>query len=48
MSLKLEWNINELCEFKNLRNNQWYLGKITEFDLVELTLSVEIENTKEG
>ncbi len=48
MPLKLEWNINELCEFKNPRNNQWYLGKITEFDPVESTLSVEIENTKEG
>src|SRR5205814_1581341 len=48
MSLKLEWNINELCEFKNPRNNQWYLGKIIEFDPVESTLSVEIENTKEG
>ena len=48
MPLKLEWNINELCEFKNPRNNQWYLGKIIEFDPVESTLSVEIENTKEG
>jgi len=42
MPLKLEWNINELCEFKNPDDNQWYLGKITEFDSVESTLSVEI------
>lgn len=48
MPLKLKWNINEQCEFKNPRDNQWYLGKIIELDPVESTLSVEIKNTKEG
>ena len=38
----MEWNINELCEFKNPDNNQWYLGKIIEIDSITLTLSVEI------
>ncbi len=42
MPLKLEWNINELCEFKSPKNNQWYLGKIIEFDSITSTLSVEI------
>ncbi|GBC15621.2 4-coumarate--CoA ligase 1-like [Rhizophagus irregularis DAOM 181602=DAOM 197198] len=31
MPLKLEWNVNKLCEFKNPDDNQWYLGKIIEF-----------------
>ncbi|UZO00354.1 uncharacterized protein OCT59_011488 [Rhizophagus irregularis] len=48
MPLKLKWNVNERCEFKNSRDNQWYLGKITKFDPVESTLSVKIKNTKEG
>ena len=43
MPSKLEWNINELCEFRNPDDNQWYLGKITEFDPIASTLTVEIE-----
>jgi hypothetical protein len=48
MPLKLEWNVNDLCEFKSPRDNQWYLGKITDFDSVTSTLSVEITETAEG
>ncbi len=39
---KSEWKINELYEFKSLKNNQWYLGKIIEFNSITLTLSIEI------
>jgi hypothetical protein len=42
MPPKLEWNVNEICEFRNPDDNKWYLGKITEFDPIETTLSVEI------
>jgi hypothetical protein len=48
MPLKLKWNVNELCEFKSPRDNRWHLGRITNFDPIESTLSVEIKNTKEG
>jgi Agenet domain len=44
MPSKLEWNVNELCEFKSPKDNQWYLGKITNFDSIESTLSIEITN----
>ncbi len=42
MPPKSEWKINELCEFKSLKNNQWYLGKIIEFNSITSTLSIEI------
>jgi len=48
MPLKLEWNINDLCEFKCPRDNQWYLGKIIDFDSITSILSVEIIETAEG
>lgn len=32
MPPKLEWNVNELCEFRNPDDNQWYVRKITKFD----------------
>ena len=48
MPLKLEWNVNELCEFKYSRDNQWYLGKIIDFDSITSILSVEITETGEG
>jgi hypothetical protein len=48
MPLKLEWNINELCEFKCPKDSQWYLGKIIDFDPLTSTLSVEIIKTAEG
>ncbi|PKB95608.1 hypothetical protein RhiirA5_385891 [Rhizophagus irregularis] len=48
MPLKLEWNVNELCEFKNPRDSQWYLGKIINFNPIESTLSVELTGTAEG
>ena len=48
MPLKLKWNVNELCEFKCPRNNQWYLGKIIDFDSITSILSVEITETGEG
>lgn len=48
MPSKLEWNINESCEFKCPRDNKWYLGRITDFDPITSTLSVEITETAEG
>jgi hypothetical protein len=42
MPPKLEWNVNEVCEFRNPDDNQWYLGKITEFDSIESVIFVEI------
>ncbi|GBB97398.1 hypothetical protein RclHR1_29880002 [Rhizophagus clarus] len=48
MPLKLEWNVGELCEFKSPKDNQWYLGKITDFDSIESILSVEITNAEGG
>jgi hypothetical protein len=46
MPSKSEWHINELCEFKSPKNNQWYLGKITNFDSIESTFSIEITNAE--
>ena len=48
MPLKLEWNVNKLCEFKCPRDNQWHLGKIIDFDSITSILSVEITETGEG
>ena len=48
MPSKLKWSVNELCEFKCPRDNQWYLGKIIDFDSSTLILSVEITETGEG
>jgi len=47
MPLKLEWNVNKLCEFKCPRDNQWHLGKIIDFDSITSILSVEITETGE-
>ncbi|GBC15382.2 hypothetical protein GLOIN_2v1762743 [Rhizophagus irregularis DAOM 181602=DAOM 197198] len=44
--LKSEWNINEFCEFKNPKDNQWYLGKITNFDSITSIFTVEIPGSK--
>jgi hypothetical protein len=46
MPSKSEWNVNELCEFKSPKDKQWYLGKITNFDSIESTLSIEIINAE--
>ncbi|RIA97629.1 hypothetical protein C1645_813871 [Glomus cerebriforme] len=43
---KFKWNVNELCEFKNPDDNQWYLEKIVKFDPIEITLTIEIVKGK--
>ena len=50
MPCKLEWNVNDLCEFKSPRDKQWHLGKITNFDPITLIFTVEISGNveKEG
>ncbi|CAG8825806.1 5427_t:CDS:1, partial [Gigaspora rosea] len=42
MTKKSKWNFNEMCEFKNPQDNQWYPGIITNTDLGTQTLQVEI------
>ncbi|CAG8837774.1 37852_t:CDS:1, partial [Gigaspora margarita] len=42
MTKKSKWNFNEICEFKNPQDNQWYPGIITNIDSGTQTLLVEI------
>ncbi|RGB21285.1 hypothetical protein C1646_778477, partial [Rhizophagus diaphanus] len=44
----IEWNVNDLCEFKSPRDNQWHLGKIFDYNPIDSTLSVELTETAEG
>ncbi|GBC31431.2 hypothetical protein GLOIN_2v1799663 [Rhizophagus irregularis DAOM 181602=DAOM 197198] len=46
MHSKSKWDVNEICEFKSPKDDQWYLGKITNFDSIESTLSIEITNAE--
>ncbi|CAB4399418.1 unnamed protein product [Rhizophagus irregularis] len=40
------WNINDLCEFKNPEDNKWHLANITNIDLSTQTFIVTILSTK--
>ena len=42
MPIKLIWNINDIYEFRHPKDNQWYLGKIVNIDLIILILFIEI------
>ena len=45
MPSKSKWNVNESCEFKSPKDNQWYPGKIISFDPSTQTLIVGISVT---
>ncbi|GBB84074.1 hypothetical protein RclHR1_10700002 [Rhizophagus clarus] len=48
MPSKLEWKVNDLCEFKSPKDKQWHLGKITHFDPITSIFTVEISGITEG
>jgi|GEM_PF-6002725 len=48
MTKKSKWNFNEMCEFKNPQDNQWYPGIITNTDSGTQTLQVEISGVVKG
>ncbi|RHZ60077.1 hypothetical protein Glove_359g27 [Diversispora epigaea] len=45
MPLKLEWKINEICEYKSPKDNQWYFAKIIDYNLLDII--IEIPETME-
>jgi hypothetical protein len=48
MPSKSEWNVNDFCEFKSPKDNQWHLGKITHYDPITSIFTVEISGIVEG
>ncbi|RHZ88001.1 hypothetical protein Glove_26g233 [Diversispora epigaea] len=46
MPSKIEWKINDMCEFKSPKDNQWYLGKIINCDPIELIVEILEEQWK--
>ncbi|RGB24464.1 hypothetical protein C1646_773060 [Rhizophagus diaphanus] len=48
MPIKQNWNINDLCEFKSPKDNEWYTTIITNVDLEAQTFDITISSNKEG
>ncbi|CAB4434938.1 unnamed protein product [Rhizophagus irregularis] len=47
MPTKQNWNINDFCEFKSLKDNKWYTAIITNIDSETQTFIVTILSSKE-
>ncbi|RIA89909.1 hypothetical protein C1645_824158, partial [Glomus cerebriforme] len=47
MPTKLNWKINDYCEFKSLKDNKWHVAVITNFDPATQAFIITILSTKE-